>query len=192
VPRTEETNQQIRDQRREQILQTAAGIFRRKGFASTKISDLAEVMGISQGLLYRYFSSKEDILAALLVDATQTAIGLAQSALEHPDGPWNGLCWLTEQLLDVMRTQPDLCYCFSQVSAIPGVLRDPGAKLDNALRQLIVASQTTGQAAQHDPEQMVLLYLCCIQGIASGALVYGERMRQHFPDAELILKMLVP
>jgi AcrR family transcriptional regulator len=189
MPRTEATFQQIRDQRREQILRTAAKVFRQKGFASTKIADLAEAADISQGLLYRYFASKEKVLAALLVEATQTAFSLAEAALERPGGPWEGLYWFTEQLLNVMQTQPDLCYCFSQVSAVPGILRDPAAKLNEALRRLIVANVAGGDAAQRDPDEMVLLYLCCIQGIAAGTLVYGDWMMEHFPTAETVLRM---
>lgn len=192
MPRTKETFQQIRDQRRTQILHIATKVFAEKGFAGTKISDIAEAAGISQGLLYRYFANKEEMLGALLEEATQTAITLAEAALERPQGPWEGLYWLTEQLLEVMRTQPDLCYCFSQVSAVPGILREVGASLDTALRRLIVAAQATGEASKRDPDQLVLLYLCIIQGIAAGTLVYGKRITAHFPDAELVLKMLQP
>src|SRR5262249_54391129 len=146
MPRTEATNQQIRDQRREQILRTAAQVFAQNGFASTKIADLAEAAEISQGLLYRYFANKEEVLALLLEQATHTAIEYAHTALEHQGGPWEGLYWLTEQLLHVMRTQPELCYCFSQIAAAPGILRDLGETLDSALRQLIMASLAADQA----------------------------------------------
>src|SRR5262245_9158886 len=192
MPRTPAAFQQIRDQRREQILRVAAKVFAHRGFANTKIADLAEAANMSQGLLYRYFANREEVLAALLQQATQTAIEYAQAALERPEGPADGLHWLTEALLRAMHDQPELCYCFSQVSAVPGALGDFGAALDNSLRRLILAGQAAGQITRRDPEQLVLLYLCCIQGIASGTMIYGDRMLAHFPDADSVTQIFKP
>jgi AcrR family transcriptional regulator len=41
-------------------------VFAAKGLASTKIEDLAEAAGVSQGLLYRYFTDKEDVFLHFL------------------------------------------------------------------------------------------------------------------------------
>lgn len=190
MPRTKAAFKHIRDERREQILQVAAYVFMQKGFANCKVADLAEAAHISQGLLYRYFANKEEVLGALLQQATQTAIEYVQSALEHPQGPWEGLHWLTAKLLQAMHDQPELCYCFSQISAAPGALRDLGPNLDDSLRQLIIAGQAAGEITSRDPEQLVLFYLSCIQGIASGTMNYGDRMLAHFPDADIVIEFL--
>ncbi len=57
-PRKEEQNQQIRDERREEILQAALRVFARKGLVAAKITDIANAAGLSHGLIYHYFSSK--------------------------------------------------------------------------------------------------------------------------------------
>jgi AcrR family transcriptional regulator len=54
----------IRDTRREEIITTARDLFSRKGFHGTSIPDIARAAGISTGLIYYIFSSKEDILLA--------------------------------------------------------------------------------------------------------------------------------
>jgi len=64
-PRTEKQLQKIRDEKRELILQTALELFADKGFYATSISNIANKAGISQGLLYSYFKSKEDLLHVL-------------------------------------------------------------------------------------------------------------------------------
>ena len=66
MPRTEQAYQQIRDDRREFILRASARVFAEKGLSNTKISDLAEAAGISQGLLYRYYADKEAVFIAIL------------------------------------------------------------------------------------------------------------------------------
>ena len=55
MPRSEEANVQIKDDRQKQILASALKVFIHKGFAATKMSDIATEAGISYGLMYHYF-----------------------------------------------------------------------------------------------------------------------------------------
>ena len=54
------------DDRRDLILQCASRVFAAKGYAGTKIVDIAEAAKMSQGLLYRYYTSKEVLFTELL------------------------------------------------------------------------------------------------------------------------------
>lgn len=47
--------------RKQEILDTAMELFYQNGYDKTSISDIAEKIGIAQGLCYRYFKSKEDL-----------------------------------------------------------------------------------------------------------------------------------
>jgi AcrR family transcriptional regulator len=51
--------------RKEQILQTAARLFRDKGYASTSMRDIATEMGIEAASLYHHIKSKEEILETI-------------------------------------------------------------------------------------------------------------------------------
>lgn len=61
MPKTPERCQEIREETRKKILHDAMLYFARNGFSGTKISDLADYIGIGQGTLYIYFKSKEDL-----------------------------------------------------------------------------------------------------------------------------------
>ncbi|WP_324824422.1 TetR/AcrR family transcriptional regulator [Sinanaerobacter sp. ZZT-01] len=52
-------------QKREQILEATYDIFVEKGYANTKIIDIANRSGIGKGTVYEYFDSKEAIFMAL-------------------------------------------------------------------------------------------------------------------------------
>ena len=54
-------------QRREAILQSAKGLFARRGFHAVGIEDIGTGAGISGPAVYRHFASKEAILIELLV-----------------------------------------------------------------------------------------------------------------------------
>jgi AcrR family transcriptional regulator len=65
-PRTPEQFEEIRDSRRLQILEAALKLFATEGYGHSSISMLAKQAGISKGLMYNYFESKEALLAALI------------------------------------------------------------------------------------------------------------------------------
>ena len=55
-----------KEARREEILQAGLEVFVRKGYAAAKISDIAKEAGMSTGLLFHYFESKESLYRELL------------------------------------------------------------------------------------------------------------------------------
>ena len=65
-PRTAEQFEEIRESRRRQIMDTALELFASEGYSHCSISQLAHHAGISKGLMYNYFKSKEALLAALI------------------------------------------------------------------------------------------------------------------------------
>lgn len=69
-PKTKEQNETIRQQSITAIKQAALSLFAHKGYASTPISAIAKEAGISKGLMYNYFDSKEELLKAIIYDAT--------------------------------------------------------------------------------------------------------------------------
>lgn len=54
------------EDRREQIVESALRVFARKGFDKATNKDIAQEAGITPGLIYHYFKSKEELLKAAL------------------------------------------------------------------------------------------------------------------------------
>ncbi len=50
--------------RRRQIIAAARQVFSRKGYDAATVEEIADTAGVSKGLIYNYFRSKEDILLA--------------------------------------------------------------------------------------------------------------------------------
>jgi TetR/AcrR family transcriptional regulator, fatty acid metabolism regulator protein len=50
------------EEKRRQILDAAVRVFARRGFHTSRVGDIAEEAGVAHGLLYHYFSSKDDVL----------------------------------------------------------------------------------------------------------------------------------
>ncbi len=54
------------DERREQILQAAIGLFSQKGFRGTTTKEIGKTAGISEAMVFRHFAKKTDIYDAIL------------------------------------------------------------------------------------------------------------------------------
>jgi TetR/AcrR family transcriptional repressor of uid operon len=64
--------------RRVKIVQTAAHLFAQHGFHATGMRQICEAVGMSPGALYRYFASKEEIIAGLIaLDRQRTSAWFA-------------------------------------------------------------------------------------------------------------------
>ncbi len=54
------------EERKQEILETALRLFEEKGIQKTSMNDIAETMGVAKGLIYYYFRSKEELVAAVV------------------------------------------------------------------------------------------------------------------------------
>ncbi len=67
------------EERKEEIIAAAQKLFEEKGYENTMMSDVAKSIGISQGLPYRYFKSKLELLDAVAakmgVEFIKTVVG---------------------------------------------------------------------------------------------------------------------
>ena len=66
TPRTASQFREIREERRAQLLDIALKLFADEGYHNTTINEIARKAGISKGLIYNYFKSKEELLLEVI------------------------------------------------------------------------------------------------------------------------------
>ena len=76
-----------KEARPEEILEAALDLFAEKGFAATRISDVARKAGISKGTLYLYFESKEAIFRAVVLEMITPALAREEALVDAYQGP---------------------------------------------------------------------------------------------------------
>ena len=197
MSRNPELNQKLKDERREQILSVSLRLFAAKGLAGTKITDISGAAGISQGLVYHYFSSKDDIFIALIQQAfdKMNAACLALEALDLPPREKIGAA-MTQLLADLERS-PDFagtCLLIAMAGAAEGVPGAARAKMESSYRTpyrviagILRAGQADGSIKGHDPEQMALAFWTTFNGLAIYKAVHPETYRS--PDPAILLSM---
>jgi AcrR family transcriptional regulator len=97
-----------REQRREEILRTAARMFAVSGFHGVSIDELGAELGISGPAIYRYFPSKEAILSAMLVDISERLYAGARERVAVNDTAERRLDALIEFHVAFALADPDL------------------------------------------------------------------------------------
>ncbi len=65
-PKTKEQFKKMRESKKQLILDVSLDLFANKGFHNTSTSQIAKQAGISKGLIYNYFSSKNEILTVII------------------------------------------------------------------------------------------------------------------------------
>lgn len=68
MPRSEKQFKEIREAKRNQIMDSALALFAEKGFSATSINMITKEAGISKGLIYNYFDSKEELIKTILIN----------------------------------------------------------------------------------------------------------------------------
>jgi AcrR family transcriptional regulator len=74
-PRTKEQFDEIRTGSKARIMQAALEVFSEEGFDKASISKIAGRAGVSKGLMYNYFKSKEELIKTIFIDALNKLMG---------------------------------------------------------------------------------------------------------------------
>ncbi len=199
MQRKDAVDQHSRETQRANILEAARRVFARKGKAAT-MADVAEAAGVSQGLAYRYFVSKEQIYRELVEQAVeQAALATAQPMHESSATPGQRLALLITQLVEYRRDHLEFFQLLDQVvgsDKIPDdvaeLIRRRRESFFVEFRQLIVEAQATGEVAAGDPDELVIAVVASLEGLVRFGLHHPEQFHRLCPDASILLRMLKP
>jgi len=94
--------------KRRQILDAAVRVFARQGFHATRVSDIADEAGVAYGLVYHYFSSKEEVLNELFGERWSLLLAAIEEADKADAGPREKLGAVATFIFDSYRHDPEL------------------------------------------------------------------------------------
>ncbi|NNH73862.1 TetR/AcrR family transcriptional regulator [Nocardia uniformis] len=93
--------------RRQEILDAAVRVFARKGFASSRIDDVAAEAGIAKGSVYLYFDSRDALLGAAFEQYSADSQAVVRQALAGDAPPLDRFADLVRGTLAVLASAPD-------------------------------------------------------------------------------------
>lgn len=94
--------------KRRVILEAAVRVFARQGFHTCRVADIADEAQVAYGLVYHYFSSKEEILDTLFTERWGLMLDTIAEIEREPLSPREKLGAIANFIIDSYRYDPDL------------------------------------------------------------------------------------
>jgi TetR/AcrR family fatty acid metabolism transcriptional regulator len=95
-------------EKRQVILDAAVRVFARQGFHTCRVSDIADEAGVAYGLVYHYFSSKEQMLDTIFLDRWNVMLTAIAEADASGRPPRDKLLAIASFIIDSYRYEPDV------------------------------------------------------------------------------------
>ena len=96
------------EEKRRTILDAAVRVFARKGFHTSRVGDIAEEAGVAHGLLYHYFTSKDEVLETIFREHWTALLDRVHAAEQTGDDPVEQLRGITQAMFHSWVTEPDV------------------------------------------------------------------------------------
>ncbi|ACX68323.1 TetR/AcrR family transcriptional regulator [Paenibacillus sp. FSL H8-0457] len=194
APLNEEQLHQIRDERKEQIMRAAIKVFSKRGIFGTKMSMIAGEAGVSHGLLYHYFKSKDELFITLVQWSMDEARHALSDIYDVPGTPLEKITLLTSMILQ--EDDNSHFMLIQQARTSDGVPEEAKRIIESysihafvdQLMPLFEAGQQAGEIAAGDLRELAACYLSVLSGLMT--LKSQEDPSYTPPRAELLLRML--
>ena len=187
-----ETRKEQKERRRQEIIYTALELFVSKGYAATKITDIAKRANISRGLMFHYFESKENLYEELIRMGVEGTTYPGEQKCEHAIDFFVNF---TEELFAYMKEQPATAKFFvlmaeaQRSEATPEHIREIAMKV-NVIEQFVPIvewGQQEGTIKEGDPLIILNAFWCSVQGIAER---FATNQDIALPKAEWIVDII--
>jgi AcrR family transcriptional regulator len=83
----DQKRQRRKESRPAEIMAAGLRLFSDRGFAATRLEDVAEAAGVSKATIYLYFDSKADLFKAIVRDIASPRVGAIEAFIDGFDGP---------------------------------------------------------------------------------------------------------
>lgn len=161
---------QTPDSRKDQIKRAALKVFAQHGLKGTKMSMIAAEAKISDGLSYRYFKSKDEILAELVRDANEGARQAFILIETMPGTPLEKVRTITHEIVSEDNHHFMLMQQVQSAADLPTEVAElldfnESMRMVNVLANILLAGQREGVFIEEDPRKQAMWYLTTIVGL---------------------------
>ena len=172
-------NEQKKGSRKQQILDVSLDLFVRHGYTGTSTRCISKKIGISSGLMFHYFKSKEDLYIAHLKTALD-AVQMIEEYLQMPLSPIRIFGEISEAILSYFAVSPTtakVCLLTKQAlyadyltDEMKAVIKD--LNIIDELIPLVKAGQKAGEIKAGNPKALALCFFSSIESAAENAICF--------------------
>ncbi len=188
--------EQNRQRRRQEIMQCAMDLFIARGYAATGIRDIATRLGMSTGLFFNYFKSKEQVYLELVELGVQVPTEMINQCMQAPT-PFDVFYEIAKGTTGALRESSFTAKMFLLMMQainsedVPDLVKQRVCGFDVVMPMLdlIAKGQELGQIRTGDPLAISVAFWGAIQGIAEHVALNPEL---PLPEPEWIVQILKP
>jgi AcrR family transcriptional regulator len=174
MPRSKVLSEQMRAKSREKILTAARQIFAGEGYFKVKAADIARAGGMSQGNLYWYFDSKEDVLKTILAQGFTELHSLTAEIAALPGNGLEKIEALIERTWELYQRQSEFTTILGSLLAHGGApfikelgfdMLAIGTGFHLNLSAVFEQARAEGILPDVEPNMLVVLYYAFLNGL---------------------------
>lgn len=182
------------DETLEHLLEAACRTISKRGFAYTRVADIAAEAGVSPATVHYHFKTRQDILVKALLWANGRLVGELEQAGEEGDAPLLRMARFLERTVPYPGTQEDEYRLeidiWSQARHHPGLLRPYEAFAERWVQEvtdIISSGVASGDfTITADSDEVARRLVALTDGLAAQAVIGSSRM-----PPERVRKMLL-
>ncbi len=166
MPRTKQQYEEIRERKKALILDTALKLFATEGVHSTSISKIATRAKISKGLMYNYFSSKDELISQLIIRGMEK---LLQSFDPDHDGKLTDeeFNYFVHENFNILKNNLDYWKLYFSIILQPHVYNLVKNDFNDLIHKLMsVLVNYYERKGAEKPEMEAMLFFAMVDGIS--------------------------
>jgi AcrR family transcriptional regulator len=160
------------EEKRRLILDAAVRVFAQKGFHTSRVGDIAEEAGVAHGLLYHYFSSKDEVLETIFHENWDVLVGRIQAVADSDESVRDQLRHVAAILLRTWLHTPDVVrVIIGEISRTHAVEHRIGEleRPIEVIREIVERGQASGEIrAELDPRLAAVVFYGGIDELLTG------------------------
>ncbi|MQA04105.1 MAG: TetR family transcriptional regulator [Streptosporangiales bacterium] len=150
--------------KRQEIIDAAADLFGKKGYAATGIAEIGKAAGLAKGALYYYIGSKENLLVEIQARVLTPLLTSAKEIAALDEDPVVRLRLLSETLLDMIFRRLDHIWVYEHDyrqlrGANKSRLKRQRGQFEQIVQDLLVEAMDSGAFRTMNPRIAVLQFL---------------------------------
>jgi AcrR family transcriptional regulator len=166
MARSQALNEHMREASRALILETALKLFSKHGYDRTSIRMIAEEAGISQGLLYNYFPSKEKALEAIF-DQSMSDVQESFSIADAATSPGERIARLVRGAFQIVKENQEFWKLGYSLRMQPGVLAGLSKKTRTSMGFIgETLTRYLREAGNKNPDVEAAILFAVIDGVS--------------------------
>ena len=195
MPRTKEAFEEMRLATRQKVKMATLSLVARKGISVT-IEEIAKSAGLSKGLLYNHYPSKEALIAELAQEAAMASRQNLNEIAQSDKVASEKIKRITTLMCDMLSSKENRgadYFMFMAQVGLSGFLTQKRDALTlphstEILAKIIAAGQAEGSIVEGDSLQLAITYWATIQGLGQQMVMAGSGLQV---EAKMLLRILL-